>query len=73
MNNIIKYLNDNAGAITSIATSILAIITSVYVYFTYKLSKEAKRQADMLLKERKSALKREIIEKVYYPLKRKYQ
>ena len=52
MNNIIKYLNDNAGAITSIATSILAIITSVYVYFTYKLSKEAKgKQTCYLRKE----------------------
>lgn len=70
MNNIIKYLNDNAGAITSIATTILAIITGLYVLFTYWLAKEAKRQADMVLEQRKSALKREIIEKVYYPLKK---
>lgn len=66
---MIEYLNANAGAITSIATTILAIITGLYVLFTYWLAKQAKRQADILLNERNSNLKREIIEKIYRPLK----
>ncbi len=44
---MIDYLNDNGPAFTFIATVILAAITGVYVYFTWRLAeaqKEATRQ-----------------------------
>ena len=65
---ILDFLNSNAGAITAIATVTLAILTAIYVLVTRTLAKEAKRQADLLLNERRSQLHRELIEKIYVPL-----
>lgn len=67
--SIFKFLNDNAGAITAIATALLTIFTARYVYLTRNLVKEAKRQVDLILNERKIQFHRELVEKVYVPLK----
>jgi len=45
---MIDYLNDNGAAFTFLATVVLACITAVYVYFTWRLARsqqEATRQA----------------------------
>lgn len=65
---ILNFLNSNAGAITAIATVILTILTAIYVRLTRTLAKETKRQADLLLNERKSQLNRELTENIYVPL-----
>lgn len=67
-NIIIKWANDNAGAITGIATLLLAILTFIYVILTYRLAKQAKRQADLMHEEKNLALKREVTETIYVPL-----
>lgn len=41
----LDWLNDNAGAVTAIATVLLAIITAIYVGFTRSLSKRSTQSA----------------------------
>ncbi len=38
----LEFLNQNSGAITTIATVILAIVTAAYVLLTWKLNSETK-------------------------------
>jgi len=66
---ILAFLNENAGGITTIATVVLAIVTIFYVYLTKKLVRETRRQADSALNERRVALHREMVERIYLPLK----
>jgi len=68
MTSILEFMNSNVGAISAIATVALAILTFVYVRLTGRLAKEAKRQADLLLNERKLQLHRELTENIYVPL-----
>ncbi len=42
------WLNENAGAVTAMATILLAILTAVYVVLTKGTLKHVKRQADYL-------------------------
>lgn len=43
--NWIDFLNKNSGAIQSLTTIILVIVTAIYVYFTYQMSKTMAKQA----------------------------
>ena len=47
INDILCFLNTNSGAITTIATGILVIITGFYVRYTYKLSKTTQDQFNL--------------------------
>jgi hypothetical protein len=60
MDKIFQFLDAHGGSITAIATVLLAIFTGIYVTLAWRL-----------LGERKLALRREICEKVYGPLRNK--
>ena len=44
---LIDFLNTNSGAVQSLATIVLVIVTFVYVLLTRKLANESKRMADL--------------------------
>lgn len=56
MKALLDFLNDNSGALTFIATAVLAILTARYVVLTGQLAKNSKDQVDALQKQVKAAL-----------------
>ena len=47
---LIDWLNDNSGAVTAILTSLLVLVTCVYVYLTYRLLLESKATREMAMR-----------------------
>ena len=47
---MIDWLNYNSGAVTAISTSLVVLVTSVYVYLTYRLLLESKATREMAMR-----------------------
>ena len=66
MIRMINWLNTNSGAIQAISTLALVAITGWYAFLTFRLSKAARDQVELLARQNNSLLRERVAQVVTY-------